>query len=252
MLTSVLQDYIPIAIPSHAEGRLISVSRCGVGSGGRGMTSRRRCGARARRSKPRLSWRADTARRGPSMARPTAIRRRSPARPGPARWRVTTGTERNCVTNGRPPGTARSKPKKHRARDALGFGGLAACLAEARKSEGGHYGLRQASMSRGVEARGSFGALGVPRALGTFGAGERIQETACPGPKKTGRRSVGFLKFESARNVGWAKARSAVPTKGSFGLTKQPVGFASLSPPYKSNAPSRNDGVPHTCCPPLM
>jgi hypothetical protein len=41
------------------EGRLISVSRRGAGSGGRDMTlaSEMRCGAR--RSKPRLFWRAD-------------------------------------------------------------------------------------------------------------------------------------------------------------------------------------------------
>ena len=53
---------------------------------------------------------------------------------------------------------------KHRARDALG-------LADLRHEQT----LRQASMSRGVEARGSFWTPGVPRALGS-GRAARDQE----------------------------------------------------------------------------
>ena len=56
---------------------------------------------------------------------------------------------------GSPPGAARSRPIKHRARDAL-------ALADLRLS-----GLQHASMSRGVEVRGSSGTKCVPRALGT-------------------------------------------------------------------------------------
>ena len=44
----------------------------------------------------------------------------------------------------------------------------------------GTTGLRQASMSRGVEARGSIRTLGVPRALGSF-PGERKWEYGLPG-----------------------------------------------------------------------
>ena len=53
---------------------------------------------------------------------------------------------------------------KHRARDALG-------LADLRHEQT----LRQASMSRGVEARGSFWTPGVPRALG-WGRAQRSKE----------------------------------------------------------------------------
>ena len=59
----------------------------------------------------------------------------------------------------RPPGTVRSKPQTPRA-GRLGFGGLAALK-----------GLRQASMSRGVEARGSIGTLASRAPSVLFGAG---------------------------------------------------------------------------------
>jgi hypothetical protein len=78
---------------------------------------------------------------------------------------------------GRPPGTSRSKPKKHRARDACGDGGLAALKT-----------TRQASMSRGVEARGSVGPQAF-RAPSVFPGGAkemRFQKTARPGPQRTG------------------------------------------------------------------
>ena len=62
---------------------------------------------------------------------------------------------------------------KHRARDALG-------LADLRHEQT----LRQASMSRGVEARGSFWTPGVPRALGSS-SGRRgsSKTTAYPAPQ---------------------------------------------------------------------
>ena len=60
---------------------------------------------------------------------------------------------------------------KHRARNAIGFGGLAALHL-----------TRQASMSRGVEARGSLGTFGVPRALAFRGVRPN-QTTATPAPQ---------------------------------------------------------------------
>jgi hypothetical protein len=55
-----------VRIPPRTEGCLISIFRRGAGSGGRGMTSRWRCGAKARRSKPQTSRRASRAPRGPT------------------------------------------------------------------------------------------------------------------------------------------------------------------------------------------
>ena len=61
-----------------------------------------------------------------------------------------------------PPGAERSKPNKHRARDARTWWTCGSkILRSSARSEGG----RHASMSRGVEARGSPGTPGVPRAL---------------------------------------------------------------------------------------
>jgi hypothetical protein len=82
--------------------------------------------------------------------------------------------ERRGRLKGQSTGGAAEQAFKHRARDALGLGGLAACPLKARKSEGGKYGLRQASMSRGVEARGSVWTLSVPRALGSFESGRPV------------------------------------------------------------------------------
>ena len=65
---------------------------------------------------------------------------------------------------------------KHRARDALGLADLRPALPIARtRAQGEAQGLRQASMSRGVEARGSFWTPGVPRALG-WGPAAKDQE----------------------------------------------------------------------------
>jgi hypothetical protein len=111
---------------------LISVSRRGAGSGGRDMTLRRRCDARARRSKPRLSQRARPARRGPVMAGRPCSRHRSAASSALAwlRWDV---TQRFALTwQERLPGRARSKPIKHRARDAEGLADLRHALPIAR------------------------------------------------------------------------------------------------------------------------
>ena len=97
------------------------------------------------------------------------------------------------VTNGSTTEDLAEQAYKHRARDALG-------LADLRQ-----YGLRQASMSRGVEARGSeHFCLRTPRKLECapdpwrparprFFSRVAVRTTACPGPtKEYGRRSVGF------------------------------------------------------------
>ena len=88
---------------------------------------------------------------------------------GLKRWLggLTIRKERQGCLKGKTTGGAAEQTFKHRARDALG-------LADLRK-----FGLRQASMSRGVEARGSVRTLGVPRALGTFR--ERRLDYGVPG-----------------------------------------------------------------------
>ena len=72
-----------------------------------------------------------------------------------------------------PPGAMRSKPHKHRARDALGFGGLAA---------------RHDSTSLDVARRRGPWVLrtpGVPRALGSFpGAAVSKSDDGVPGAAK--------------------------------------------------------------------
>jgi hypothetical protein len=137
-------------ILSHAEGRLISVSRCGAGSGGRGMAFRWRCGEAARRSKPR-------------SARP--VRRRVEGPDGRYGRRLVRSFQPECLVlngrrqrkrlNGRLPGTFAEQTYKHRARDALGLADLWLCSSRASQEAPAGTGLRQASMSRGVEARGS-------------------------------------------------------------------------------------------------
>ena len=81
-----MADYIHIIPSLVTEGCLISVSRRGAGSGGRGIPSCRRCGTKSRRSKP-LRPGAPTARRGAPMTAGPATGHRLPApRLGPQRW----------------------------------------------------------------------------------------------------------------------------------------------------------------------
>ncbi len=82
------------------------------------------------------------ARRGPADGRPAGGRsERSPAKwPGLhtvdfGRGGASTGKR---GLKGTTTGESVEQTYKHRARDAFGSGGLAACRAEARKSEGGH------------------------------------------------------------------------------------------------------------------
>ena len=153
VLTIFLRYVFLSASRPVTEGRLISVSRRGAGSGGRDMTLHRRCDAGPRRSKPRLSQRARPARRGPVMAGRPCSRHRSAASSALAwlRWDVmrrfrphmagtTTGEDAEQTSN-----TARGTPRVWRT-----CGTLCRSFEPERKVR--HTGLRQASMSRGVEA----------------------------------------------------------------------------------------------------
>src|SRR5581483_2146672 len=122
------------------------------------MTSHRRCGAKARRPKPHLSLRASPACRGPVMAGSGGARvTGAPPQSALAslRWDVMQQVLSSHGRNDHRGGCGASR--LNTARGTPGFGGLAACLAD-RPNQGGtarRKGLRQASMSRGVEARGS-------------------------------------------------------------------------------------------------
>src|SRR5581483_709510 len=86
------------------------------------------------------------------------------------------------VTNGPPPGTLRSKPKKHRARDALGLADLRTEKSSDAQARRRSTKPRRREVSRPV---GPIGPTGVPRALGTFqGRGGWVGTTASPGPHK--------------------------------------------------------------------
>ena len=158
------KDYIPLYPVPRDRG--VSDQRLQTRGGERwpGNTLRRRCGE---------------APGGPSRARPghpagghlgvAGVRK---GQTPPKRGASPSGAGESPLAVGNnvcPPGIARSKPNKHRARDALG-------LADLR-----FYGFRQASMSRGVEVRGSVWTPGVPRALGTWAA-DGMQ--AYPAPDK--------------------------------------------------------------------
>ena len=148
------------------EGCLISISRHETGSGGRGMTWRRRTAPRPGGPSRETSGAHGGAPEGPDgpvLARCQARRPRSGPRIGRQQLRR---------LNARLPGPSRSKPRN----TARGTPWDLADLRLARRSSKERrrvYGLRQASMSRGVEARGSGRTLGVPRALGFYEAPEK-------------------------------------------------------------------------------
>ena len=98
--------------------------RGGAGSGGRGIRSvgdaEKRPVVQVALVPARLA-----ARRSPLTASTPHPQSEGDGRmPGPQRWRVAVRAMGLNVTNGRPPETVRSKPKKHRARDALGLAEL--------------------------------------------------------------------------------------------------------------------------------
>jgi hypothetical protein len=163
------------------EGCLISVSRRGAGSGGRDMTLHRRCGAGARRSKPRLFWRAVRTPGAVTAGRRTVLPSQECRRvPGPRNggshaagfaltWQV------------RPPGRVRSKPQTPRA-GRLGFGGLAARFAFSLEP-GRKASTQDFDKPRCREASRPAGPIGpLASRAPSVGGGQRRQ--ACPGPRQ--------------------------------------------------------------------
>jgi hypothetical protein len=119
----------PAPVP---KGCLISVSRRGAGSGGRDydLASEMRCGDPAAQAALVLAClpHAGLVMDGRRNWLPSQERRRVP---GPYTVENSPGL-RPLRTNGRPPGRVRSKPIKHRARDALGLADLRHALPLAR------------------------------------------------------------------------------------------------------------------------
>jgi hypothetical protein len=112
------------------EGCLYSIFRCGAGSGGRGVPpQRRRCGAWGPAAQVASSRRASRAPRGPVMAEAgnrSQVRRPDLGSKAVERQPANSKGEAGCL-KGKSTGGDAEQAYKHRARDALGFGGLAAC-----------------------------------------------------------------------------------------------------------------------------
>ncbi len=177
----------------------------------------------------------------PLAARRPASVRDAGRRLGPQRWigglPISRG-EAGSPERVRPPGAMRSKPNKHRARDAEG-------LADLRQLS-----LRQASMSRGVGARGSGRPDSVPRALGTFSrAAETESDEGLPGAdsKNTGGGAV-LAGGQSGRCPGRGAARSGAPqTRDPGSFPKRDPGSAvhhSRSRAHPAPRPGNAGGFP--------
>src|SRR5690242_5102909 len=105
-------------------------------------------------------------------------------------------------------GGGAEQASEHRARDALGFGGLAVYLPK------GGYGLQHASMLRGVEVRGSehfclrilrklecARTLGVPRALGISRVGRIADMKRGPARGRHKNTGGGALAVGQSKSV---------------------------------------------------
>ena len=101
------------------------------GSGGRGMTSRWRCGAKARRLKPHRPGAPAVRHWGPVMAGAGDRSQVACSDLGLKRWLggLPIRKERQGCLKGKTTGGAAEQTYKHRARDAIGLGGLAALSA---------------------------------------------------------------------------------------------------------------------------
>jgi len=179
------------------KGCLISVSRRGAGSGGRDydLASEMRCEGPAAQAAPGPA--CPSARRGPVMAGRQVLPSQEHCLKVPSaslRWEVMQQVSSSHGRNDHRGGCGASL--KHRARDALGLADLRHALPIARtRAKGEAQGLRQASMSRGVEARGSNMDSWRPARPRFF--------SGCRGPSQkrrrtrrrieTGRRSFGCL-----------------------------------------------------------
>jgi hypothetical protein len=149
------------------------------------MNLHRRCGARTRRSKPRLFWRAVRTPGAVTAGRRTVLPSQERRRvPGPRNggshaagfaltWQV------------RPPGRARSKPQTPRA-GRLGFGGLAARFAFSLEPErkARHKDFDKPRCREASRPAGPIGPL-ASRAPSVWGLAAREQRRrACPGPRQ--------------------------------------------------------------------
>jgi len=117
--------YNPI-IPPRCRGCLYSIFRCGAGSGGREIRMRRRCGVSARRSKP-LRPGAPAARHGASLTVAVGAGQTcgAPCGPKAVDRRPSNSKGEAGRLEGQSTGGDAEQAFKHRARDALGFSGLA-------------------------------------------------------------------------------------------------------------------------------
>ena len=93
-----------------------------------------------------------------------------------------------------PPGALRSRPTKHRARDAIGLGGLAALPVSTSLDVARRRGPRvRAFLFAHLRELGCAGTLGVPRALGFFaGASGKGDGPPRGQPKNTGDDACAF------------------------------------------------------------
>ena len=140
-----------------------------------------------RRSKPQRPGPLGRGSLGPTDGGQPARSEVPAYRLGLKRWKGGPPTGRGLPETVSPPGALRSKPHKHRARDALESGGLAALKT------------RHASMSRGVEARGSSKEPWRPaRPRFLSGCGDLHQTTAYPVPQRNRAVTLGCLTREES------------------------------------------------------
>ena len=197
------------------------------------MTLHRRCGAGARRSKPQRPG-APAARRGASPATVRKAWSEAPRdRLGSKRWLSLPSRQGGRPETVRPPGALRSKPNKHRARDALGTADLRLARLKLDRAKAG----TDFDKPRCREASRPAGPSGPPASRAPsvliFGAADLKWECrrtrrltkntgdgACLGayrasPAMTGLRSTTRLRAKDLNASGRALPRSRRPTAWS-------------------------------------
>ena len=174
------KDYIPV-IPPHTEGCLCSIFRCGAGSGGRSGASEMRRQIPLPAVQAASSQRACRAPLGPRDGDARQPVTGLPAVDlGPQRWIGVLADEEGRLKREVHRGRCGAS-LKHRARDARR-------TADLRLSTG----FRQASMSRGVEVRGSVGTLAfrAPSVLSFEARRMQFRRRPARGRKEHGRRRM--------------------------------------------------------------
>ena len=188
------------------EGRLISVSRCGMGSGGRGSSF----ASEMRRRRP-----GGPSRVGPGVpmphARPSIVGAISdPSKvAGPVTALYVENDVRpyeEIVTNGRPTGDGAEQASKHRARDA-GNGGLAAIqdFEQASKPRGPRS-AGPAGPRRPARPRYFRGASGLPR-RSPLGRRRRNSGDGFPGPQRIRAAKRWLFAVVPAKRAGASASR---------------------------------------------